>query len=297
MLERRRDNRQQLPERVHRRSAELSVDARVSRVLALQRSAGNHAVASALRPGTLQRLTAAQVKGLTGEAKTKYEAAKTKYDQNFGVGKPLYDWPSLELAGWSYYVSEAETVSELVATIDRLVGAATAWKKREEERAAEPETPAPVVPPPSKAQTTEPKQSKQSKRSKRQPATDIVFGATSYETSQSAVIKPPPPKPTPALALPPKLSYIQRSLDGWNGTDHTGKDGLKLTLEDVQQVVAYVRAKWAARPFKGPGSGDFRGTLQLKISELGQVGNKKATWHLTLSPAVYTALEVPLAGS
>jgi len=53
-----------------------------------------------------------------------------------------------------------------------------------------------------------------------------------------------------------------------------------------------VKAKWAAAPFKGLGSGKWQGEPQLKISELGKVGNKSATWHLTVSLDVYKALSV-----
>jgi hypothetical protein len=106
-----------------------------ARVLRLQRSAGNHAVATAL----LQRMTAGDVKKLKGDDKTRHDAAKEKYNANFGFDKPLYAYPSLD--DWDCYVEQAENASELAQAIDKLVVAATAWKQREDQRVAEAETP------------------------------------------------------------------------------------------------------------------------------------------------------------
>jgi hypothetical protein len=295
MPERRRDGHQEQPEQVRRRTAEPPVDVRVARVLALQRSAGNHAVVSALRARTLQRLTAGDVKKLKGEEKTKYENTKAKYEQHFAIGAPLYEYPNLELDGWSWYFGEAGTVAALEATVNKLVERATEWKKLRDQAAAQPSTAT------SKQQTTQPKQQTTQPKQpsqRKQKGTDItadVVGSKSYSPAPQTTTQKPPTVTVPNL--PPKLNYIQRSLNNWNGTDHTGKEGDTLTLEEVQRVVAYVQAKWAARPFKGRGSGKWAGTWQLKISELGQVGGKSATWHLTLSQAVYTALAVPEAGS
>jgi hypothetical protein len=254
----------------------------------------HRSVASALRTRTLQRLTVADVKKLKGDLKVKHDAAKTKYDQNFAIGKPLYEYPNLELDGWSYYRDNAATVDDLASTINDLVDAATAWKKLHDQPAAEPTTPAPAVPPSTQTQTqTQSSQSKRRKPKATLVAPDIVFGTKSYVPAPT----PAPAKPPPIPDLPPKLNYIQRSLDKWDGTDHDGKEGSKLTLDDVEKVVAYVKAKWAAKPFKGRGSNLYKDTWQLKISELAKVGIKSATSHLTLSEDVYKALAVPEAGS
>lgn len=238
-------------------------------------------------------MTKEAVKSLTGDGKAKYAAAKAKYDLNFAFGKPLYEYPFLEPDGWEYYLGDADTVEDLVAMIDRLLVRATDWKKRQDERAAAPATPALAVSTGSKPQATQPKQLSKPRNQKAAQPTDIVFGAASH----AAVPQTARPTLAAVPTLPPKLSYIQRSLDTWKGTDHDGKDGSRLTLEDVQKVVDYVRAKWAATPFKGEGSGRHQGTWQLKISELNKIGNKSATWHLTLSRDVYSALQVQEAGS
>jgi hypothetical protein len=273
----------------------------VARVLALQRSAGNRAVAAALGRPALARFTQEDVDEMQPEDKKKVQATKKLFQDSFGFGKKYYEF---EDDDWEYVLSTADTVQALEDDVKRrITRAEEQFKRANQPKPSEPSAPVrqPGAQPNTILDYQPPLRSKKQRKKPhkaRPEATDIQVGF-SYGPAPSQTPPPPPghQQQQELPNLPQSMSAIQKSLVDWNGTDHTGKSGMHLSLAQVEQVITFIRDRWAAKPFKGLGSGQWNGSYQLKVAELGKVGGKSATWHLTVTKDVYDAMSADAAKS
>ncbi|WP_028065756.1 hypothetical protein [Solirubrobacter soli] len=236
-------------------------------ILALQRSAGNQAVARVLQRRSLQRL---QEMDVPREEKKEYERVKKLYADSFNDGKPF---AAYETKGtWVALRNAAQNVAELVQTIDTLVAQA---------KAAMPQA----------AKTAAPEPKAPQKRSGRGTKTIQVGTLDEYVLNEG---KDPADVAKPVDSLPPHLANVQRALDNWGVDGHAGmgQETVRLDRDDVILVYRYITAKWAATPFKGLGSGRHAGVYQLKVSDTRKhpVSQKQLTWHMDLSQDTYANL-------
>ncbi|WP_270043260.1 hypothetical protein [Solirubrobacter ginsenosidimutans] len=262
-------------------------------MLQLQRSAGNHAVATALQHRRLQRLSDKEKKDHASELK----ALRTLYFQNFVDDGAIFE-EFRQKGEWQAHVDAFETFAGLNKSINALITAAEEWKNPKERPQAAAQQAAPATP----VQET-----LAEKRARLKGATATAGPATQGgkppkknkgQTFVVGTLKPhegpdgvdPADAPPVVADLPAHLGDIQRSLDNWEVTDHTGvRNGEHLNVQDVLQIVTFMSAKWKAKPFRGRGSGaEHLGKPQLKVSESRRsASGKQLTWHLTLKEDVY----------
>lgn len=278
----------------------------LARILALQQSAGNQAVGR-----MLARLSMSQV--TSKDDKRKVSDAKKKYDEHFEAGKSLYKFPRKE--DWAYLFDEAATVDGLVKAVDKHVSDGKEWLERQQQQAQPTPQPAqntaPVTNTPGqRAQQRDPTpkpqdEPKREKKEKKYTPLDLskIKAASQWDMVQPESIHAADPNPTlPNEILPPlapvfNLGDFTGPIASWSPNVHAGTSAMNLSLERVQQIVTWLQTAYGRRANvylrRGEGSGSYSGAMQLKIIHKQQNATgsaKKATYHLSLRPEVYQAL-------
>jgi hypothetical protein len=292
-------------------------------VLALQRAAGNGAVAGLLaRPAVgrvgraLQRMTDEDVASLDKKEKRVYLDALKLYNDNFSGGKPY----ARDAESWSWFVEQADDVDGLLASVKSAVVAAAA---RAQAAAAQPS--ASSAPPPSKklasdtpasasASAAQPASAEEHKGEPEEPVkpkksrkgTPLDLGsiqAPPLWEKPPSIASGPMHAAAAAAAKAPKpfdVSLYTSALAAWKTSEHGGKRATDLSVEEVREIVDFATHTWSRKNAvyirRGAGSGEWSGKVQLKIIHVSQTtsSGKRSTFHFTLSAQVYGQLaEVP----
>jgi hypothetical protein len=257
-------------ERASRPAVATAPAPQIARLLAMQQSAGNQAVGR-----ILSRLTV----GLDTSKEDRSEIARLQklHTSHFGPNG-RFPRPAFK-EEWAALLKQATTVKNLSDTLDAVI---------EQARAA--------APPPAQPRPQPPRNSPPPEQKPPEPKSPWGRGSV-----PPTVREAPAPKPRNAQAPSPpdELKAYKDEIGTWDARKHSGMDAAALSLAEVQELLNWLKGTWKWKEDvyfkKGAGTGPWSTKAQLKVIAWSRIrlgGNKLPTFHFTLKPTAYAALDL-----